>query len=278
VRDLLRLLRVHNLLVAAAGVLAGGWIALGRIATTKELVFAALAAAGVGAAGYVLNDLRDAPADRVNRPASERPLAVGRVSRGAAELCVFAGALLGIGAAGLVSGRAVFVALVTLVVLAAYSPLLKRYGVIGNVAIGVVAGLPLEYGALAMGRAGLGIVPWVLAAWLHVARELVKDLQDEVGDRLLDRRTLPILKGTALAARIAAWLLLAFVPVSIALPWAAGYRDPYFAFAAAAQLLVVLVANRLRQGVAGPEVARLSLVLKVAMVVGIVALVAGRTM
>jgi len=41
--DVLRLIRAHNLLVAAAGVLAGGWIALGALATPKLLLFAAVA-------------------------------------------------------------------------------------------------------------------------------------------------------------------------------------------------------------------------------------------
>ena len=35
--DLLRLVRIHNLLVAAAGVLAGGWIALGALQTPNEI-------------------------------------------------------------------------------------------------------------------------------------------------------------------------------------------------------------------------------------------------
>jgi len=46
--DLVRLVRVHNLLVAAAGVLAGGWIALGEFTIPRVLVFAALAAVGFG--------------------------------------------------------------------------------------------------------------------------------------------------------------------------------------------------------------------------------------
>jgi len=56
--DVLRLVRAHNLVVAAAGVLAGGWIALGSLATPTLLVFAAAAAVGLGAAGNAVNDVR----------------------------------------------------------------------------------------------------------------------------------------------------------------------------------------------------------------------------
>ena len=61
--DLARLVRANNLLLAAAGVLAGGWIALGAIALPKLLVFAALSGVGLGAAGNAVNDLQDIVAD-----------------------------------------------------------------------------------------------------------------------------------------------------------------------------------------------------------------------
>src|SRR5437870_5692039 len=99
--DVLRLVRAHNLVVAAAGVLAGGWIALGALATPQLLLFAAVAAVGLGAAGNAVNDVWDADADRVNRRPAERPLAAGRLSRGTADLCVVGGMLLGLGAAAL---------------------------------------------------------------------------------------------------------------------------------------------------------------------------------
>ena len=77
----LRLVRGPNLLIAAVGVLAGGWIALSRIAFPKELVFGALSGVALGAVGNTWNDIRDVAADRVNRPGT-RPLAAGQVSRG----------------------------------------------------------------------------------------------------------------------------------------------------------------------------------------------------
>jgi len=272
VRDLLRLARAGNLLIAAAGVCAGGWIALGTLALPKLLVFAALSGIGLGAAGNALNDLADVVADRVNRPGGERPLAAGRLSRHTAEGVVFMGALLGIALAGLVSGAQVVVALAALAVMAAYSPWLKRRGLPGNVAVAVIAGLPLFYGALAAGAPAAGLVPWALAAWLHFAREIVKDLVDEPGDRAAGRRTLPLTVGAAKATRIACWLLIAFIPLSELLPWAAGYTGWYFGFAVVAQLITLWTALQLRRG----RLAGASSLLKAAMVTGLAALVLGR--
>src|SRR5436853_287448 len=105
VADLLRLVRINNLLLAAAGVLAGGWIALGMVERPANVLWlAAVAAVGFGMAGNVLNDIWDRAADMVNRPGGERPLAARRVTRGTADLCVAGGALLGLGTAALVLG------------------------------------------------------------------------------------------------------------------------------------------------------------------------------
>jgi geranylgeranylglycerol-phosphate geranylgeranyltransferase len=270
--DLLRLIRMNNLLLAATGVLAGGWIALGAVRTPNVLILAAVSAVGFGMAGYVLNDIWDRAADRVNRPGGERPLAAGRVTRGTADLCVAGGVLGGLGAAALVNGTAVLVGLAAFAVLLLYSPVLKRRGVVGNVAVALVAGLPLMYGAIAVGRAAAGIVPWILAAWIHLVREIVKDIDDQAGDRVLGRRTLPLALGNRRASIVAAGLAAAFVPLSLALPAQAHYHGAYFLIALFAQLVVVAVASRLFTGRTQGN----SRLLKGAMLVGIVALVVGR--
>jgi 4-hydroxybenzoate polyprenyltransferase len=178
-------------------------------------------------------------------------------------VCVVGGTVLGLAAAGLVSGSAVLVGAIALAAMVAYSPLLKRRGLPGNLAVALVAGLPLPFGALAVGRPAAGLVPWTLAAWVHLVREIVKDLDDQPGDRALGRRTLPL---------VAAALAAGFVPVSVALPARAHYGIAYFLIALVAQLAVLAVASRLLTG----HTAGNSLLLKGAMLVGTVALVAGR--
>jgi geranylgeranylglycerol-phosphate geranylgeranyltransferase len=268
----LRLVRAPNLLMAAGGVLAGGWIALERVALPGELWRAAVSGVALGAAGNALNDLLDVAADVRNRP--DRPLPSGTVRRTAAWITVVASALLGLAAAALVSGRLLLVALGALAVMAAYSPWIKRQGAPGNAAVALVAGLPLYYGALAVGRPAAGVIPWILAAWLHLVREIVKDLEDEAGDRLLGRRTLPIALGRRRAACAAALLALGFVPLSLALPLDNGYGAAYWVVALPGQMAVVAAAVHLFLD----HLARVSRLLKGVMIVGLVALVAGRTL
>jgi geranylgeranylglycerol-phosphate geranylgeranyltransferase len=271
VSDLLRLVRAHNLVVAALGVLAGGWIALGHLALPAPLGWAALSGAGLGLAGNVLNDIWDEPGDRTNARA-DRPLASGRVRRGTADMLVLWGALLGLSTAALVGGTLFALALVALALMAAYSPVLKRRGLAGNITVAAVAGFPLMYGALAVHHGGAGVIPWMLAAWLHLGREVAKDLVDVPGDRVLGRRTLPILSGDAAARTVARGILWSFLPASVLLPALAGYGAWYFVVAITADALVWSAARSLSRQRYPAAVTHA----KLAMPLGVAALVLGR--
>ena len=270
--DWLRLVRAHNLLLAAAGVVAGGWIALGHVFMSQALALAALSGAALGAAGNILNDLADVAADRANPAAATRPLAAGRLARGATWVAAGVAGAIGVAAAGLVSGPQLAAGAVALGVMTVYSPLLKRHGPPGTLAVAAVAGLPPWYGALAVDRPAAGLVPWVLGAWLHAVREMVKDLEDEPGDRAAGRRTLPVRLGPMAAGRVAAVLAFLFVPLAAVLPLVGGWGSSYLIVAAAAQVAVLAVSIALWRG-PFPGASRL---LKLAMAIGLVALVLGR--
>ena len=66
------------------------------------------------------------------------------------------------------------------------------------------------------------ITPSGLAAFLHLAREVVKDIEDVPGDLAVGRPTLPISYGAGAGYATAALVLLVFVPVSL-VPWVAGW-------------------------------------------------------
>ena len=268
--DLLRLVRAHNLIVAALGVFAGGWIALGRVGAPVPLVWAALSGVGLGVAGNVLNDIWDEPGDRANSR-RDRPIASGRVGRGTADLLVFWGAILGLGGAGLVSGTLFSVALISFALMAAYSPVLKRRGLAGNVTVALVAGFPLMYGALAVGLGGMGLLPWLLAAWLHFGREVTKDLVDVPGDQVLGRRTAPIVWGETKARNLALLILGSFVLVSLVLPLLDEYGWWYFPVAALADVLVWMAVRSLGRRRYADAVMQA----KLAMPIGVAALVLG---
>jgi geranylgeranylglycerol-phosphate geranylgeranyltransferase len=264
--DALALVRARNLLLSAAGVAIGGVLAQGH-ATFPAMVWWAMASAMcLGAAGNVANDVADREADRLNRP--EAPLVSGTVPlRAALGLGGVAGGL-GLVLAWWVSTELFTIAVAALLVMLVYSPLLKRYGVAGNVAVAVVASLPVIYGASAVGWWRAGLAPAAMAALLHFARELVKDVEDETGDRAAGRRTLPIAYGPKAALAIAAAALALFVPVSLA-PWAAGwYGRRYAVLVTLIDVGVVVLGWRLLER----QIAGVRASLKTAMIAGLVAL------
>src|SRR5213594_3668176 len=154
--DVARLVRAPQLLVAALGVLAGCWIALGGLATPPLAWWAALAAIGLGAAGSALGRRRDVTA-----------------SSGAADFVVFAGVML-------VGGAAVAVGLAGCAAIALL-PALERRQPFQRIALAVVSGLPLLYGAIAVARPAQGLVPWTLASWLEIGRGLAADAERQPG-------------------------------------------------------------------------------------------------
>lgn len=260
------LVRLPNLLLSAAGVAIGGVLAQGSLAFPPVLQLAMLSAILLGAAGNIANDLADQDIDRINRP--DRPLVSGELSANDAivigGLCGGAGLL----AAWLVDTRLFAVAAAALVVMLAYSPLLKPAGLPGNLAVAVIASVPMVYGALAVGWWRAGLAASGLAAILHFAREIVKDIEDVAGDVAAGRRTLPIAFGKEAAFLVAAATLVLFVPASFA-PYFAGWTGRRYALAVGVLDLGVgiLIARLLDRQLHGARAG-----IKAAMIAGLAAL------
>jgi geranylgeranylglycerol-phosphate geranylgeranyltransferase len=266
VADLVALVRGRNLLMAAVGVAAGGTLALGRVVVTRELGLAMLSAMLLGAAGNTANDLWDVEADRVNKPL--RPLASGALSSDVAALVGGLAGGLGLLLAWLAGATVLTIAVPALLLMLAYSPLLKPQPVLGNVVVAALASLPLVYGAGAVGDWRAGLVPFWLGALLHLSREIVKDVEDIPGDLAAGRRTIPITWGRRAGFLAATLPLVAFVPVAL-VPWIAGWYGVRYGLVVL--LIVVGVAavtgRLLRDDLRGVRAG-----LKLGMVLGLVAL------
>lgn len=158
---LLQLIRLPNVLTAAADSLTGWLLAGGSLREVGRWAPLAIASMILYAAGMALNDVFDVEIDRLERPG--RPIPSGRVSRSFAA---------GIGAVGLVAGPLVallsgsFTSLVVAAVLAtailAYDAGLKRT-FLGPGVMGACRGLNLLLGLTHTPGLG-GPVPWLAAA------------------------------------------------------------------------------------------------------------------
>ncbi len=221
----MRLVRWSNLLFLGVLVwLMEKWVAVpildkarfGEQLPWYVLVLMGTAIVLIAAGGYVINDYFDVKIDRINRP--DEVIVTRSISKPSAmRLSLW---LSGIGlVCGIVSAvllRSMTLGIVYIVVpglLWFYSSSYKRLFIIGNITIALLAGLtPMM---VAMANAAIlqlrysdflaytpvnSIYTWLggfalfafLLTWI---REIVKDLQDQMGDRELECHSMPVVWG-----------------------------------------------------------------------------------
>ncbi len=191
--SLIKLIRLHNCLMAAVGVWLGGRLADAEAGDINVLL-ASIAAALVCASGNSLNDLLDVEIDRLNHP--QRPLPKGELPLYMALLAVFIFSILALAAAIAVSWKIFLIVAGSIMLLFWYNFSLKKMPLAGNMAISLLGGVTFLVGGLAVDASELlsppgPVVPAVFAVLFHFGRELIKDLSDFKGDKQADFKTLP---------------------------------------------------------------------------------------
>jgi len=220
-RGYLELTRPVN--AVAAGVLTATGSFVAGVGGQYPAVGAATAATVLAvAAGNAINDYFDREIDAINQP--DRAIPRGAVSpRGALVFSV----VLFVAAVALAVTlplAAVAIAGINLVALLAYTEVFKGLPGFGNAVVAYLGGSTFLFGAAAVGRLEAGIVLAFLAAASTFTREVIKDVEDIVGDREEGLRTLPIVVGE----RPALWVGVAVLGVAILaspLPYLLGTFD-----------------------------------------------------
>jgi len=187
----------------------------------------------IAAGGYVLNDYFDIKIDAINRP--EKQLVGTKISRQSAMLMhqiltglgILVGLLLAYFTQSFTLG---FIYIVIPGLLWFYSASYKRQFIVGNVvisfitsitilivAIAQIADLQKEFGKLIFETA----IPHQIYAWLGAfsifaflcnwIREIIKDMEDERGDRELECHTMPIIWGI----KKTKWFIYGLITVTV---------------------------------------------------------------
>ncbi len=124
VRAYLDLIRLPNVVTAAADSLAGFLYVGGSIDKFADVALLMLASCCLYAGGVTLNDVCDVDCDR--DAGRRRPIAVGAIARGQALLIAIALLAVGVGSASLVGVRAASVAVVIVIAVVLYDAALKK--------------------------------------------------------------------------------------------------------------------------------------------------------
>lgn len=274
IRAVFLLLRPFNFVMFLLGVGLGGVLVAGFSAFEgdrgERLLLAALSAALIGGSANSLNDVFDLRIDRINRP--ERPLPSGLASPGLARALWAGGSLAGVVLSLWISYVHVAMAILSVVLLYGYSARLKRTVLVGNSVVALMIALALVYGGWAVGSPGPALVGAGFAFLTTLAREIVKDVEDAVGDRGEGAQTLPVVYGLGVAAA-AASAVVCLTILLLPLPYGLlGYGGVYLLLVFVAGVLLLRVLWLLQAPVPGATAARASRLLKGAMAVGMGAL------
>jgi geranylgeranylglycerol-phosphate geranylgeranyltransferase len=215
---LAHLTRPLNALITGAAVAIGMSLGGGEAAWFL-CIFGPISAMLIAAFANIDNDISDVAIDRINRPG--RPLVSGRVSLRAAFFFSLIVLTIGLLSAGVCGKGALIVAGGVAVWLVIYNRWAKRRLLIGNIMVAIAGGLPVVYGGIiaepAPGHWRILWLGFALAAAFHLARELLKDIQDVTGDRAAGARTVPIVLGITAATRLSG-VYLSFIALFSIIP------------------------------------------------------------
>lgn len=262
-------MRLNNVALAGVGTMLGYWLSHESTRPVQALFLVGAAATATGF-GNTINDIHDIAGDRISHPA--RPLPSGLISRE----CAVAFALV-LGAASLALGFTVspvhgVAVVVPLAALTIYALKLKATPLLGNLVVALLVAYAVLFGGLTAPGLHRLYLPAGLAFLLNLTREIVKDVQDERGDRAVGASTsaalpAPVRRGL-IAAFSAAYLMALFLPTVLG----------HFGTTYAVICLVAIVPIHLYRSVVffGPDrphrLSRVSLLLKVEMAGGLAAL------
>ncbi len=265
---LLRLSRPGNILMIGAAVLLGRYLGSGDI-REANLLYASVAAGLLGAAGNIMNDLVDLDSDLINHP--ERGLPSGRISIRNARIFLLACLILSLMALATLSPIHWMVYGFCTPLLVAYNLILERTPLFGNLAVSLLVGLAIVFGALQTGFSSTVLVAGGFAFFTTLAREIVKDVSDMEGDRRSGLKTLPLSIGSGRSLFIVNAISICIVAASILPFLLLDFGGLYLLVVICTNIFLLLSIQSQESELFSAE--RVSTTLKWAMVTGMLALV-----
>lgn len=265
---LLRLSRPANILMIGAAVSLGRYLGSGGI-REANLIYASIAAGLLGAAGNIMNDLVDLESDVINHP--ERGLPSQRVSIQKAHIFLLLCLILSLMALATLSPIHWIVYGFSALLLVAYNWILERTPLFGNLAVSLLVGLAIVFGALQVGLSSIVLVAGGFAFFTTLAREIVKDVADMEGDRRSGFKTLPLSIGSGRSLLIVNTILIGIVATSILPFLLLEFGGLYLLVVICTNIFLLLSVQSQESELFSAE--RVSTTLKWAMVTGMFALV-----
>jgi 4-hydroxybenzoate polyprenyltransferase len=296
---LLKLIRLPNLIIIAVTLYGFRFLVIkpyyqmsGTEFQLSSFTFGLVVAVAmmIAMTGYIINDFYDIEIDRINRPG--RPAVSGQISPGSLPVIAVMLSVLTLAAVAIlcIRMRSLFpvpIPLITLATVWWYARYLKKSFIWGNLIVAFMSALTLGYAWLfewyLLNRSGIDIYEvkpitqivagiMVFAFLLSFIREIVKDLEDQEGDRRFGCRSLPIIKGDGYTKRflvLTTSILILLLTASQFWLWKADFPMVAFWLIPSVELPLMIYLFRLSRASSQSDYHRLSTVTKWIMVGGI---------
>ena len=248
-------------------------------ATLTHMAFGFVTGFTFLAAANTVNDYYDRKIDAVNEP--NRPIPRGIVKPNEALGYAAVLSVTGFIAAFLTNIPSLTLAVIAWFLFTYYATKGKRTGILGNLIVSTCIAIPFIYGSLiAKEVIDKALTPIVIAFagmafFSTVGREITKGIMDVKGDKLEGVRTVAVLYGSRKAAFLAMLFYVSAVVLSI-FPWL--LREVfvwYLPFVAVADLGFIFSSTSLLHNYSRENARRVKNTVRIWMVIGLFAFVAG---
>lgn len=271
-KGLYKVSRPLTTLTGGLAVVLGGYVA--GTGEWANIALAVLATLFISASANAWNDALDVEIDRVNQP--ERPLPSGQVSMRAVKIFAFVMAGLSISVAALISWEAFLISLFSNFLLFIYSWKLKSTVLLGNVIVAFISAMSAVFGGVAAGNPRPTLWLFIIIFVAILGREVLKTLADYEGDLKESVRTISTVWGRR-AARVVFYLLVAATVIMMMMPSMLRVYRPVYGYIVFLGVIpvIVYIVLRVSRYRSGPQLERLSQLMKYDFIVWFLAVLLG---
>ncbi len=231
--------------------------------------------------GNIFNDICDLDSDRINH--SDRALPSGRLTKGQSTVTAAYFLIISLVLMIWLSAPGRIIVIAALILLVWYNLKLKHISYWGNLTVSLLGALTCIQGGAVAGMGGImilpgPIIPAVFAFLMHFGREIIKDIEDVVGDSDNGSRTAPIKAGSGPPLIGAYLLFILMIGLSITV-YLLGWFNIVYLVIILPLVVLPLLGQMYWLGFNPDQKAsrRVETLVKLEMIPGIVALIAGRS-
>jgi len=268
------IIRPLNCLITFFTIVIAGLIC-GELFDYKIILVAGFTGLLVNAGGNIINDYFDVEIDKTNRP--QRALPSGKttplfVLNSYVVVTYFAIVMAFFN----LNIDAFIIVVITSLMMFLYSYLFKKIAFVGNLVVAFFTGMAFLFGSVVVSNVYCGIIPAVFAFLISLMRELVKDVEDIKGDKLANISTYPIKYGVNATVKLITITGVVLI-ISTTVPFLLKiYNVYYFVFVSIfVNGILVFVISSLKKSTSQSTISKMSKLLKIGMVMGVIAILIG---